>query len=67
MVQWVQGDGLVTDEQIVKEVAKALGFQRVGNRIETAIRRAIDRQRRLRQQCALTAQFVQFEPRQRTG
>ena len=45
MVQWVQGDGLVTDEQIVKEVAQALGFQRVGNRIETAIRRAIDRTR----------------------
>ena len=45
MVQWVQGDGLLTDEQIVKEVAKALGFQRAGNRIETAIRRAIDRMR----------------------
>jgi hypothetical protein len=43
MVQWVKGDGLMTDDQIVKEVAEALAFQRVGNRIDEAIRRAIRR------------------------
>jgi very-short-patch-repair endonuclease len=41
MVKWVRGDGLLTDDQIVREVARALGFRRVGGRIDTAIRAVI--------------------------
>jgi very-short-patch-repair endonuclease len=41
MVKWVRGDGLLTDEQIVREVARALGFQRIGGRIDAAIREVI--------------------------
>jgi len=37
MVKWVRGDGLPTDDQIVREVADALGFQRIGVRIDAAI------------------------------
>lgn len=43
MVNWVKTGGLLTDEQIVREVAQALGFDRIGSRIEEAIRRAIRR------------------------
>ena len=38
LVRWVESDGrLRTDEDILHEVAKVLGFQRVGNRIRDAI------------------------------
>ena len=43
MVNWVKSGGLLTDDQIVREVAEALGFERIGNRIDEAIRRAIRR------------------------
>ena len=43
MVTWVKSGELLTDEQIVREVAEALGFDRIGSRIEEAIRRAIRR------------------------
>jgi len=43
MVNWVKSGGLLTDEQIVREVARALGFERVRSRIDEAIRRAIRR------------------------
>jgi S-adenosylmethionine synthetase len=43
MVDWVKSGGLLTDDQIVREVAEALGFERIGNRIDEAIRRAISR------------------------
>ena len=43
MVNWVKSGGLLTDDQIVREVAEALGFERIGSRIEEAIRRAIRR------------------------
>lgn len=41
MVNWVKSGGLLTDDQIVREVARALGFERIGSRIDEAIRRAI--------------------------
>jgi very-short-patch-repair endonuclease len=41
MVHWVKSSGLLTDEQIVREVARELGFERIGSRIDEAIRRAI--------------------------
>jgi very-short-patch-repair endonuclease len=41
MVRWVRGDGLLTDDQIVRDVARALGFQRIGARIDAAIRDVI--------------------------
>jgi hypothetical protein len=42
LVRWVRSDGrLRTDDEIVGEVARELGFQRRGSRIEQAIRRAI--------------------------
>jgi very-short-patch-repair endonuclease len=43
MVNWVCSDGLLTDDQIVREVARALEFQRLGGRIDAAIRAAIRR------------------------
>ena len=43
MVGWVRGTGLLTDDQIVQEVARELGFERIGNRIDEAIRSAIRR------------------------
>ena len=43
MVRWVKSGGLLTDDQIVREVTRELGFQRVGGRIDEAIRRAIRR------------------------
>jgi very-short-patch-repair endonuclease len=43
MVGWVKSGELLTDEQIVREVAQELGFERIGSRIEEAIRRAIRR------------------------
>jgi very-short-patch-repair endonuclease len=43
MVNWVKSGGLLTDDQIVREVAEALGFERIGSRIDEAIRRAISR------------------------
>jgi hypothetical protein len=43
MVRWVRSGSLLTDDQIVREVAEALGFQRVGRQIDEAIRRAIRR------------------------
>jgi hypothetical protein len=43
MMDWVRSGGLLTDDQIVREVAEALGFERIGNRIDEAIRRAISR------------------------
>jgi hypothetical protein len=43
MVHWVRSGGLFTDDQIVREVALALGFERIGTRIDEAIRRAIRR------------------------
>ena len=43
MVNWVKSGGLLTDDQIVREVAEALGFERIGNRIDEAIRRAVRR------------------------
>ena len=43
MVDWVKSGGLLTDDQIVREVAEALGFERIGSRIDEAIRRAISR------------------------
>jgi hypothetical protein len=41
MVEWVRGDRLLTDNQIVREVATALGFQRIGAKIDAAIRAVI--------------------------
>jgi hypothetical protein len=41
MVKWVRADGLLTDDQIVRDVARALGFQRIGGRIDAAIRAVI--------------------------
>jgi hypothetical protein len=43
MVTWVKSGELLTDDQIVREVAEALGFDRIGSRIDEAIRRAIRR------------------------
>lgn len=43
MVKWVKEGGLFTEDQIVREVAHALGFDRVGSRIEEAVLRAIRR------------------------
>ena len=43
MVRWVRSGGLFTDDQIVREVALALGFERIGTRIDEAVRRAIRR------------------------
>jgi len=43
MVRWVRSGGLFTDDQIVREVAQALGFERIGTRIDEAVRRAIRR------------------------
>jgi very-short-patch-repair endonuclease len=43
MVHWVRNGELLTDDQIVREVAQSLGFERVGNRIDEAIRSAIRR------------------------
>jgi very-short-patch-repair endonuclease len=41
LVNWVKSGGLLTDDQIVREVAQELGFGRIGSRIDEAIRRAI--------------------------
>lgn len=44
MVRWVASDGLLrTDDEIVSEVVRELGFKRRGSRIDATIRRAIDR------------------------
>jgi very-short-patch-repair endonuclease len=43
LVMWVKSGGLFTDEQIVREIARELGFERIGSRIDEAIRRAIRR------------------------
>jgi very-short-patch-repair endonuclease len=46
MVQWVTSDGrLRTDEEIVSEVTRELGFQRRGSRIVEAIQAAINSSR----------------------
>lgn len=46
IVTWLQSDGrLLTDDELVTEVKTELGFQRLGSRIESAIRRSIDRVR----------------------
>lgn len=43
LIRWIQSDGrLLTDEELVQEVATELGFARRGARIEATIRRAID-------------------------
>ena len=42
LVKWIQSDGrLLTDDEIVGEMKRDLGFRRLGNRIESAIRRAV--------------------------
>ena len=42
MVCWVLSDGrLYTDDELVAEVARALGFQRLGSSIMGAIKAAI--------------------------
>jgi hypothetical protein len=44
LVQWVKSDGrLRTDEEILKEMARVLGYQRRGPRIVERLRRAIAR------------------------
>lgn len=43
LIRWIQSDGrLLTDEELIQEAAKELGFTRRGARIEASIRRAID-------------------------
>jgi hypothetical protein len=42
MVHWVQSDGqLRTDEEIVDELVRELGFSRRGTRIEETLRSAV--------------------------
>lgn len=42
MVRWVRSDGLLhTNQEIVTEVARELGFKRLGARIVAAIEQAI--------------------------
>jgi very-short-patch-repair endonuclease len=42
LVQWISSDGLLrTDEEIIDEMVKELGFKRRGTSIEEAIRKAI--------------------------
>jgi hypothetical protein len=41
-VEWIESDGkLRTDEEVVEEAIRMLGFSRKGNRIEAALRNAI--------------------------
>jgi hypothetical protein len=47
LVQWIQSDGLLrTDDEILEEMARELGFRRRGAKIDAAIRRAIDSTRK---------------------
>lgn len=48
LVRWISSDGVpLTDDQILAEMIDTLGFKRRGARIESAIRAAIEAQRRL--------------------
>lgn len=46
LVGWIESDGLLrTDEQLMAEMLRELGFRRRGKRIEDALARAIRRAR----------------------
>jgi hypothetical protein len=45
IVHWVAASSLKTDDEIVAEVVRELGFERRGRKIDTAIRQAIARVR----------------------
>lgn len=46
LVSWIRSDTLLrTDEELMAEMRRQLGFQRRGSRIDAALRRAIDQER----------------------
>lgn len=48
LAQWILSDTLLqTDEELMAEMRKELGFKRRGNRIDAALRKAIRDARRL--------------------
>lgn len=47
LARWIESDGLLrTDDQLMEELRRELGFQRRGKRIEEALTRAVGRARR---------------------